>query len=203
MFAYIKGRVTETGIDTVVIENNGIGYRIYTSASTLAAIDRDDPSTFLHTKLNIKDDHFELCGFKTHMELELYENLVSVSGIGTKGAIGILSALSVESLIAAIIQEDEVRLVKVPGIGKKTAQRVILELRDKFKKQYRLASEEDGGVLEADWSSSKTDKGQEVIQALTALGYTAKEAKSAVAQLEIEELNLEEAIKQAFKLLAK
>lgn len=202
MLAYIKGKVTDTGLDWLVLENGGIGFKVMTSASTLAALDCEAPDTLLYTKLNVKEDHLELCGFKSTMELELFENLISVSGIGTKGAIAVLSGLSVEALIAAIIQEEDSRLVKVPGIGKKTAQRVILELKDKFKKRYAVifdASGEEPMIF----GGKPESKGQEVLQALTALGYTPKEAKAAVARLDMESLGLEEAIKQAFRLLAR
>lgn len=202
MLAYIKGRVTDSGTDWLVLENGGIGFRVLTSASTLSALDREAPDTLLYTKLGVKEDHLELCGFKTTMELELFENLISVSGIGTKGAIAILSGLSVESLIAAILQEEDGRLVKVPGIGKKTAQRVILELKDKFRKRYAILSD-GGGDLPAVSAGLPAGKGQEVLEALTALGYTPKEAKAAISKLDLEALGLEEAIKQAFRLLAR
>lgn len=202
MLAYIKGKVTDTGIDWLILENGGIGFRVLTSASTLSALDREAPDTLLYTKLNIKEDHLELCGFRTTMELELYENLISVSGIGTKGAIAILSGLSVESLIAAILQEEDGRLVKVPGIGKKTAQRVILELKDKFRKRYAVVWD-SGSEAQTAVAGLPAGKGQEVLEALTALGYTPKEAKAAVGKLDLEALGLEEAIKQAFRLLAR
>ncbi len=202
MLAYIKGKVTDTGIDWLILENGGIGFRVLTSASTLSGLDREAPDTLLYTKLNIKEDHLELCGFRTTMELELYENLISVSGIGTKGAIAILSGLSVESLIAAILQEEDGRLVKVPGIGKKTAQRVILELKDKFRKRYAVISD-SGSEAPSAVAGLPAGKGQEVLEALTALGYTPKEAKAAVGKLDLEALGLEEAIKQAFRLLAR
>lgn len=202
MLAYIKGKVTDTGTDWLVLENGGLGFKVMTSANTLAALDREAPDTLLYTKLNVKEDHLELCGFKSTMELELYENLISVSGIGTKGAIAVLSNLTVETLIAAIIQEEDARLVKVPGIGKKTAQRVILELKDKFKKRFAVvfdASDEEPMILGA----QPEGKSQEVLQVLTALGYTPKEAKAAVSKLDIELLGLEDAIRQAFRLLAR
>lgn len=201
MLAYIKGKVIDSGIDWVILENGGVGFRVLTSANTLAALDREVPDTLLYTKLNVKDDHLELCGFISTMELELYENLISVSGIGTRGAIGILSGLPVETLIAAILQGDDGRLVKVPGIGKKTAQRVILELKDKFKKRFAVVT--DFSDVEFTVGSRSEGKGQEVLEALTALGYTPKEARAAVGKLNIEEMGLEEAIKQAFRLLAK
>lgn len=202
MLAYIKGKVTDSGLDWLVLENGGVGFRVMTSANTLAALDREAPDTLLFTKLNVKEDHLELCGFKSTMELELYENLISVSGIGTKGAIAILSGLPVETLIAAIIQEEDGRLVKIPGIGKKTAQRVILELKDKFRKRFAIVF--DGSGEEPMVLGGKPEgKGQEVLEALTALSFTPKEARAAISKLDMESLGLEEAIKQAFKLLAR
>lgn len=202
MLAYIKGQVVERGHDWLIIDNGGIGYKIMTSANTLTSIDQNVPDTILYTKLNVKEDHMELCGFSSTMELELYEHLVSVSGIGTKGAIGVLSGLTMEALIAAILQEEDQQLVKVPGIGKKTAQRVILELKDKFKKQYALVANDVQGGIEP-LSGDAGGKGQEVIQALTALGYTPKEARAAVAKIDLSVYGLEDAIKQAFRLLAR
>lgn len=202
MLAYIKGKVTDTGLDWLVLENGGIGFKVMTSANTLAALDREAPDTLLYTKLNVKEDHLELCGFKSTMELELYENLISVSGIGTRGAIAILSGLSVETLIAAIIQEEDGRLVKVPGIGKKTAQRVILELKDKFKKRFTVVFDASGEEPLLS-KGEPAGKGQEVLQALTALGYTPKEAKAAVSKLDMESLGLEDAIRQAFRMLVR
>lgn len=202
MLAYIKGKVTDSGLDWLILENGGVGFRVMTSANTLAALDREAPDTLLFTKLNVKEDHLELCGFKSTMELELYENLISVSGIGTKGAIAILSGLPVETLIAAIIQEEDGRLVKIPGIGKKTAQRVILELKDKFRKRFAVVF--DGSGEEPLVLGGKPEgKGQEVLEALTALNFTPKEARAAISKLDMESLGLEEAIKQAFKLLAR
>ena len=202
MLAYIKGKVTDAGLDWLVLENGGVGFRVMTSANTLAGIDREAPDTLLYTKLNVKEDHLELCGFKSTMELELYENLISVSGIGTKGAIAILSGLPVETLIAAIIQEEDGRLVKIPGIGKKTAQRVILELKDKFRKRFAVVFE--GSGEEPVFLGGKPEgKGQEVLEALMALNFTPREAKAAISKLDMESLGLEEAIKQAFKLLAR
>ena len=134
MYSYIKGTIEELYLDHIVIDNNNIGYRINVSSNTLKDLQLGNMAK-IYTKLIVREDDMSLCGFSTKEELEMFELLTSVSKIGPKVGLGILSFASPRQLGAYIVSEDIAKMSKAPGVGKKTAERIILELKDKIDKQ--------------------------------------------------------------------
>ena len=169
MIGYLHGKVTHLLIDYCLIDVNGVGYRVFIAAATRSKLKINEEAT-LFTYLNVREDALLLYGFYTQAEYDLFNKLISVSGIGPKVALGILSSMTVERLCQAIQQKQVTLLTKLPGIGKKTAERLILELKDKV----QFAKEEDFFVLQEDGSVGD-DMISEAIQALTGLGYTQQE----------------------------
>ena len=192
MISYIKGTITHKGETFVVLECQGIGYKISVSDTTLSRLDQQQ-ETMLYTFLYVKEDSISLFGFLTEQEQSLFERLLSVSGIGPKGALGFLSQMTPQEMILAIVSEDIRALTKAPGVGKKTAQRLVLELKDKVKAEDALKEthleqkQENSG---AKW---------EAIEGLTALGYSKSEAVKAVHASYQEGLSVEEILKLALK----
>ena len=192
MISYIKGTITHKGETFVVLECQGIGYKISVSDTTLSRLVQQQ-ETMLYTFLYVKEDSISLFGFLTEQEQSLFERLLSVSGIGPKGALGFLSQMTPQEMILAIVSEDIRALTKAPGVGKKTAQRLVLELKDKVKAEDALKEthleqkQENSG---AKW---------EAIEGLTALGYSKSEAVKAVHASYQEGLSVEEILKLALK----
>lgn len=200
MFAYLKGKLTYKYNDYVVIETGGVGYMVFTALSTLQSIGNIGDEVTVFTHMHVREDLMSLYGFATHDELSMFRLLISVSGVGPKVAISVISSVSPSKFGLAVITDDIKTLTKVPGIGNKTAQRIILELKDKIKKE-KFASEgvEVGGILEADMQSSKIS---EAISALMVLGYTAAEAGNAVAGVYSEDMDVESIIRSSLKKIA-
>ena len=176
MFAYLKGKLTEIEDGAVTVECGGVGFRILVPAGS--PFDGIGEETIVYTHLSVTQDAFTLFGFASKDELTLFRMLITVSGVGPKGALGILSALSADELRYAIFSEDEAAISRAPGIGKKTAQKVILELRDKIDALSAVTAEiglSAGGNI-----SQEEGAAAEAIQALIALGYPAQEARRAV-----------------------
>lgn len=182
MYAYIKGELIEQSVDHIVLENNGIGYRIFTPQPKAQVQVVPGEEIKVYTYLNVKEDALTLFGFYTKDDLEMFKALISVNKIGPKGALSILSTLSTDDLRFALLSGDDKLIAKAPGIGLKTAQKAIIELKDKvnlgetFEHSYENASEE---------ISAETDLRGEVIMALTALGYDRSEVLSALKHVEI------------------
>lgn len=153
MYSYIIGKITRITKKYLVLENNNIGYMIYMSEKSLLTYDINMENVCIYTYQNVREDEISLFGFKTLEEKNLFEQLITVSGIGAKTAITMISALDVSDFVIAIISSDVGKLTKVPGVGKKTAQRIIIELQDKLKAPYDM---ED--VLE---QSKKLDENSE------------------------------------------
>ena len=175
MYAYIEGTVAYKNSDSLVIDANGVGYLIYVSGATLSAAPATGQRMRVFTVLNVREDAMELYGFYSMEEKHMYERLRSVSGVGSRTAIQILSVLSVKDLSIALVAGDAAALTKVPGIGKKTAQRLVLELKDKI---------DDSDLSGTSVSPVIATRGieAEAIAALTALGYGSSEAAKAVSQ---------------------
>jgi len=175
MYDYIKGQVTQTGKDYAVIEAYGIGYHISTTAQTLAQL-KQGQSAKLNCQLVVREDSQTLYGFFMPEEKSMFAKLISVSGIGPKVALAILSAMSVSELATAIISRDEGAFVKVPGVGKKTAARLIIDLAEKI--------ETSEAISLADVAAgSPADKETEAASALVSLGYNKSEALRAVSSV--------------------
>ncbi|MBC5997563.1 Holliday junction branch migration protein RuvA [Romboutsia ilealis] len=194
MYSYIKGTIEELYLDHIVIDNNNIGYRINVSSNTLKDLQLGNMAK-IYTKLIVREDDMSLCGFSTKEELEMFELLTSVSKIGPKVGLGILSFASPRQLGAYIVSEDIAKMSKAPGVGKKTAERIILELKDKIDKQN---IEFEPTLLSQTPVAVSQD---EAVDALIALGYSTAEAKEAVDKCKKTGLNTEDIIKKSLSYL--
>ncbi|HFL3558288.1 TPA: Holliday junction branch migration protein RuvA [Clostridioides difficile] len=190
MYSYIKGTVEEIYIDSIVVENNGIGYKINVSSNTIMNLQVGE-ATKIYTKLIVREDDMSLCGFVSREELKMFELLTSVSKIGPKVALSILSFASPAQLGAYILSEDIGKLSKAPGVGKKTAERIVLELKDKVDKNN---IEFEPTLLSQKPTLISQD---ESVDALVALGYTLSESKEAVQKCKKDGMNTEAIIKKA------
>jgi len=204
MISYIKGIVSEVGDGYVVIENNGIGYIANVAdASAWSGISGKAEETIVFTQMIVREDDISLCGFKTRQDLQMFNKLLTVNGVGTKAALALLGTLSTESLSKAIVFEDVDSIVRAPGVGKKSAQRIVLELKDKLGDISGFTPEEasfaDESVSEnIDGSNAKA----EALQALVALGYSKAEAAGALGKIKEEYDNSQEYIRKALSKLA-
>lgn len=200
MFRYLKGFLAQKGQNFVVIDVSGIGFKVYTSLTSLQSIGanaENTPVTF-YTYMYIKEGIMDLYGFSTAEELNMFELLISVSGVGAKGAIAILSSLTPQKLAVSLVTNDVSSIKKASGIGPKTAQRIILELKDKIKNEELVAAQEDTSVSDG---ISLTDVHSEAVSALIVLGYSKIEAENAVAKAPKDLNNAEDIIKAALKAL--
>ena len=178
MYAHIEGIVAEKDQDSIVLDAGGVGYLLNVSGATLSMAPAVGERMKLYCVLNVREDAMELCGFYCREEKRMYERLRSVSGVGSRTALQILSALSVRDLSIALVSGDAAALTRVPGIGKKTAQRLVLELKDKVDDAQLTAQA-------ASISPKVNAKGPEAeaIAALVSLGYSSAEAAKAVSQV--------------------
>jgi Holliday junction DNA helicase RuvA len=189
MIASLHGTLESLGSDGAVVNVNGLGFRVYMPTSTLSSLAGIGKEVHLHTYLHLREDSATLFGFASPDELRLFQTLISVSGLGPRLALAMLSAMSLEQLIMAIATANRELLTVVPGVGKKLAERLILELKDK---------------VAAGWVSAPAielvEANTDVLAALTALGYSAAEASRAVTSLPADsELSLEEKIRLALQ----
>ncbi|OQY21980.1 MAG: Holliday junction branch migration protein RuvA [Anaerolineaceae bacterium 4572_32.1] len=190
MIATLSGRVSAVGETYLVVEVGGLGLKVHVPAGLLSR-DQLGQTVELHTFLRVRENDLSLYGFGNKDELSFFELLLSVNGVGCKAALSLLSTLSPEALRAAIAQENIDVLMRVPGIGSKTARKISFDLKDKVK-----AGAEVSAV------SALTDSDVEIIEALTALGYSVVEAQAALQSLPLEELSLEEKIRLALSYFA-
>lgn len=200
MFYYVNGTVAHVGPYLAVIDCGGVGYACKTTNVTLAALTIGKPAK-LYTYLNVREDAMELFGFATEEELGCFQMLIGVSGVGPKAALSILSSTPPERLALAIITGDEKALTMAPGIGKKIAQRIILELKDKLAKgQLSPVGESYGGTGVTVIPENKLS---EATAALAVLGYSNSEIGLALKGIDLDSLSLEQIIKQALKHMVK
>ena len=197
MYSYIIGKVISKSKNILILENNNIGYEIYMTEIALSELNIGEDAK-IYTYYNVTQDNISLFGFKNLEEKKMFENLISVSKIGAKTAIGILSSISTAELAISIITNDINRLSKLPGIGKKTAQRLVLEVIDKVKTEEIIFTEEEQESNENYLNT--TEKEKDVIEALKVLGYNIKEIESVIKTLDIKS-STEDMIKQALKIL--
>ncbi len=197
MYAYIKGRLEAKGNDYIVIEAGGIGYRINTSLSTIEAAGQTGNEFKAFTHLYVREDIMCLYGFATQEELGMFELLLTVSGVGPKAALALLSAVSPSKFGLAVITDDTKTLTRAQGVGAKLAQRIILELKDKIKKE-QLAMASGTGFDKAELPREGS-RLSEAVSALMVLGYTPAEASKAVASVYSDELDLETIIRNSLK----
>jgi len=201
MFYYVSGTVAHIEPYLAVIDCGGVGYACKTTSYTLSALKKGDKGK-LFTYLNVREDAMELFGFATQEELNLFQQLISVSGVGPKAALSILSSSTPANLALSIITGDEKALTCAQGIGKKIAQRVILELKDKLAKGQTFgdAGEVYGGT---GVTIIPENKQSEASAALAVLGYSQSEIAAALKGIDMSELSLEQIIKQALKKMMK
>ena len=191
MYYYIEGTVAHKGIDFIVIDAGGVGYRINTTDSVISKLSAGEKKK-IYTYLNVREDALDLYGFLSEEELNLFKLLISVSGIGPKVGLGVLSSISPSEFALAVVTGNIKAITKAPGVGPKVAQRIILELKDKMKKAEIAEMPQDYGTF--------TDSSDEAVSALMVLGYTQGEAKSVLSKVE-GGLSVEETVKRALKLL--
>ena len=203
MYSYIKGTLEEVSEDLIVVENNGIGYNIRISARMLDALPARGEQVKIYTYLYVKEDAFSLFGFPSRDELEMFKLLINVSGIGPKGGLAVLSVLSANNRRFAIVAEDAKTISKAPGIGSKTAKRLIIELKDKIDLEAAIETGFEEMETPAAGGNSNNRIRKEASEALVALGYSATEASKVLSGIEITEVDdVESVLKAALKNMA-
>ncbi len=196
MFAYIKGTLEMKLNNAVIVEANNVGYKIYMAQNAIEKCGNIGETVKIHTHYHVREDDISLYGFLTSEELNMFELLISVSGIGAKSALTILANIEPHNFALAVITNDEAKLTKIPGIGKKTVQRMIIELKDKMKKlDLQEISEEGKEII------SVSDNIQDAISALQVLGYNKKEIEKAFEKENIEGLSVEDIIRKGLSML--
>ena len=205
MIAYVKGELVQKQIGYVVIDVGGLGYKIFMSEPSIDEIGNIGDEVKVHTYYRVSEDDISLFGFNTQEELRMFELLISVSGIGAKTAIAMLACIEPSQFAIAVISDDIDTLKKIPGVGPKSAQRIVLELKDKMKKEQQIA-ELTNATLEQKSKIKKVivadSKVQEAIDALQVLGYTKKDVEKALEQIDTTELKVEDIIKKALRELS-
>lgn len=203
MIAFVYGQIEDTTESTVTVEAGGIGYEIFMTPADIEAALRMEGRVRIFTYLNVREDAMQLFGFLSKDDLSMFKLLLGVNGIGPKGAMGILSGLSADELRFAVLSDDIKTISKAPGIGKKSAQKLILELKDKldFEEVFekKLSNEADSSGVDL---STLVNGRQEAVEALTALGYSGSEALRAVKKVSgVDEEDVEAILKAALKQL--
>ena len=201
MFYYLNGTVAEIAAGLAVIDCGGVGYACATTNYTLSQLKKGERAR-LYTYLHVREDIFELYGFASQQELNSFKMLIGVSGVGPKAALAILSATTPQNLALSIVTEDEKALTAAQGIGKKIAQRIVLELRDKMSKE-QLETASAASPVAAAAVSGGVNHTQEAVAALMVLGYTQAEALHAMEGLDAAGMEADEIIRQCLKKLVK
>lgn len=202
MIQFIRGELAAVEEDRILVDVGGVGYGIFMSGQSMDRLPRTGSEVKIYTYLSVKEDAMQLFGFLTRDEQHVFRLLIGVSGIGPKGALAILSALSPDDLRFAVMSNDVKAISAAPGIGKKTAEKLILELRDKLRIEDALDHAVSGGEVSGSVSGHAGDVSSEAVQALTTLGYGSTEALKAVRQVEIDEdTDVETVLKQALKYM--
>lgn len=199
MFYYVNGTVTELEAGLAVIDCGGVGYACATTNYTLSQLKKGERAK-LYTYLNVREDAMELFGFASQSELRSFKLLIGVSGVGPKAALSILSSTTPQQLAMAVVMGDEKALTAAPGIGKKIAQRIILELKDKLAKEQGSFDAGSGGPVRM---PTQDNKAGEAAAALAVLGYGSQEIAAALKGIDMASLPLEEIIRQSLKKMVK
>ena len=195
MISYVKGVVELVENDKIILDNNGIGYGIFMPASELENIGQGE-ELIIYTYLNVKEDAMLLYGFLLKVELQMFKMLIGVSGVGPKGGMAIISTLSYEGLQMAIVSDDSKAIAKSPGIGSKTAQKIIIELKDKLNIEEMIDISPD--IQQTSIVGARAD----VVDALVSLGYSKTSALNAIKQVpNAEQMDVEELLKQSLKYM--
>lgn len=199
MFAYIKGLYESRMLDYIVLGVNGIGYKVFMSENSMKKIGELGTTIKVYTYVKVREDDISIYGFSSAEELRMFELLISVSGIGAKSAITILSNIEPSSFALAVVSDDISVLKKLPGIGTKSAQRIILELKDKLKS----INIEESDINESAVITNNNENIEDMISALQVLGYTRKDIEKIIPKLDDNNHDLEDLIKNALNLLSK
>ena len=203
MLSYIIGEVAEISADTVVVENNGIGFNIKTSAMTIDSLPPVGDMVRIYTYLHVREDAMQIFGFLSKDELEVFKLLLNVNGIGPKGALGILSAISTDDLRFAVLSDDVNLIKSCPGVGAKTAQKLIIELKDKLRLEDAFEMAVNNNNKKNTVQDNTVIVMNEAVEALVSLGYSSKDAIAAVKKVEnIQNKKSEQILKEALKGLA-
>ena len=203
MYSYIKGELVEMTEEAVVVENHGIGYNIRIPQSLLDSLLGIGQKVKIYTYTYVREDAMLLYGFLTRDDLHIFRLLIGVGGIGPKGALAVLSVMTPDDLRFAVLADDDKTIAKAPGIGKKTAQKLIIELKDKLSLEDAFALKSRNMARDGEVSSEIQTAKQEAVQALVALGYSSGEAMKAVNTVDLtEEPTVEEILKAALKQMA-
>ena len=209
MLAYIKGKLEMKMTGYVVIDINGLGYKIYMSEAGIENLGKIGEIVKVHTYYRVREDDISIFGFNTLEELKMFELLIGVSGIGAKTALSMLTVCLPSEFALAVVAEDIKTLTKIPGIGPKSAKRIILELKDKIKKEQQV-EEIKNQIDKKEKEDNKLknmvqykEKASEAKAALQVLGYNKKEIEKVFEKLQEEDLSTEDLIKQGLKLLSR
>lgn len=198
MFAYIKGILEEKSNGYVVVEAGGIGYKIFMSNVSIGLLGDVKEEVKVHTYYYVREDNISLYGFVTKEELTMFELLLSVSGIGAKSAITMLSNIEPSEFALAVITNDIKKLTKIPGVGPKSAQRIVLELKDKLKAEAELTKTSETNVR-----IEQSENEDEAIAALQILGYNKRDIEEVLEKFDSSSMNTEEVIRAALRYLGK
>ncbi len=198
MFYYLNGTVSVIDLGLVVLECGGVGFSVNTTTTTMAKLRIGDTAR-LYTHCAIREDAFDIYGFATKKEMETFKLLIGVNGVGPKAALAILSTVTPDGLNMAVVTQNEKSLTAAPGVGKKLAQRILLELKDKLGTQAELDfSSGDGGAAPVLMPGSKA---AEAVQALQVLGYDQSSISAAMKGIDVQNLEIQDIIKQALRAM--
>lgn len=200
MLAYVKGTLEMKFNNYIVIDVGGLGYKVFMSEKAIEEVGNIGDIVKVHTHYHVREDDISIYGFLSNEELKMFELLLGVSGIGAKSAITMLSNITPSSFALAVITNDTSKLVKIPGVGAKSAARIILELKDKIK---TIEAKEDKTNPQIKEAIIDDDKAQEAISALQVLGYNKKEIEKVFEKMDTEKLSLEDMIRKGLSILAK
>ena len=207
MLAYIRGKLEIKMTEYVVIDVGGLGYKVFMSEEGIEKLENIGDIVKVHTYYRVREDDISIFGFNTQEELKMFELLLGVSGVGAKTALTMLATCTPSEFALAVVSEDVQVLTEIPGIGPKSAKRIILELKDKIKKQQVVEGikeqinkneKQNNKIFDIAGVKEKVD---EAIQALQVLGYNKKEIEKAFEKLDVKELSTEELIKKGLNLL--
>ncbi len=207
MLAYIKGKLEMKMTEYIVIDVGGLGYKVFMAESGIEKIGNIGENIKVYTHYRVREDDISIFGFNTLEELKMFELLLGVSGVGAKTALGMLAICEPSEFALAIVSEDVKTLTQIPGIGPKSAKRIILELKDKIKTQQQVEAIKNKIENKTETNSKIQEvlqtegKAKEAIEALQVLGYNKKEIEKALEKLDVKELSTEELIKKGLRIL--
>lgn len=201
MISYVRGELVAMEKSKIIVDVNGVGYGIFMPEASMGMLPQMGNEVKIHTYLNVREDAMQLFGFLTRDDLEIFKLLIGVSGIGPKGGLSILSKLTADDLRFAVLSGDAKAISAAPGIGKKTAEKVIIELKDKLDLEEMLQGPSEQGTMVSSVDTGANSVQSEAVQALVALGYGSTESLKAVKRVNLENATVEEVLKQALKHL--